>query len=229
MIHHDDDHMTHLTGWHETKQAGLETLHRCLSGVEEFLIYLINTSEFVSASSCDEMTSFGFLEHCSCSILHNIQKLTLVNQIQLFRQVCDAHTSISIMLLSVYLKFTQDNSKYWHYAVVTSCQMLWPNRSLVQLRNVPQASEKYLILAFALRNGLSTEFTHSSYLGNTSKPNKLQRGHKNIKTESERGNTSQASQSTDVGMLEKSWSVSLRKKKHINNNTYVRSCFFAQI
>lgn len=75
---------------------------------------------------------------------------------------------------------------------------------MVQMRNVPQASEKYLILAFALRNGLSTEFTDSSYPGNTGKPKKLQRGHKNIKTESERGNTSQATQRTDVGMLEKS-------------------------
>lgn len=65
-------------------------------------------------------------------------------------------------------------------------------------------SEKYFILAFALRKGLSTEFTESSYLGNTSKPKKLQRGRKNIKTKSERGNTSQATQSTDVGMLEKS-------------------------
>lgn len=67
-----------------------------------------------------------------------------------------------------------------------------------------QPSEKYFILAFALRKELSIEFTESSYLGNTGKHKKLRRGHKNIRTKSERGNTSQATRSTDVGMLEKS-------------------------
>lgn len=89
--------------------------------------------------------------------------------------------------------------------MVTSCQMLTKQISgAAEKCATSRPSEKYFILAFALIKGLSTEFTESSCPGNTIKSKKLQRGHKNIKTKSERGNTSQATQGTDVGMLEKS-------------------------